>query len=851
MKPEMQIFDRNYNALKTLRHWAGHSNNQLLLGSRALGIRKKIRGAIMRAKKINISNAQNPTVGIFGPSQAGKSYLTAKFSESVNGNLLVNLDGPQNFLTEINPEGGTESTGLVTRFSANKSEKNTDFPIQAKLLTEVDLVCIFANSFAFDTSEQVYPVMEDIKKTLSSLNLKSNPQEEKYLEEFLDLENYLDSRVFDKPTRDTFNEVWEFLALHHNALDLTERLKIYELFWNKNSHLSALFIVLAQARHTLGDNAIISLPTVALLPREHSIIDVAILKKIQQPEVDEKIEVCNEAGQKVRVYKSVLSALIAELKLEIIDPQNKLFESADLLDFPGARTRFAMNLDSRKSSGGNSKTDGYFLRGKIEYLFQKYLQDLLIDALVLCIPPDPMNVSQLPGIVSDWISLNNKLDTVDLIKHNKFFFALTKFDEHIPDRAGSGVDDSTRFNNALEAALLQPFGGAENSWVHNWGGRPFSNVFPIRNPNYPLIGYFEYENKSSGKELSLKLEQTQRFKELSKGFGNSKRVQHHISSNAEKWDELIEPDNGGIKYLASSIERLDLFTLKKNNLKNQFSAMKREIVELTSGYVFNDDAAVALERHTQRFAVLWPEIEEIFNNSNFHKLLNLFMISEELALITMTKRPENIEILGPNSKARITGKFVPPILLGHIDSNDDLDENIMSKTQLTRPEFFTKAILEAWSNSVTQSVSRDEMSNLLGCGVEVIEFMYSHIAHQNQLKKLEKEILQNLKERDVGDKMMENSTTYAKIGCEIINAFVFNLGPNVENQDIEEVNDNSQFSKFAVPTINAEQEKWEQWMTSFSMLIADNSNSNSATHFDNEQNTILVECLSCLKEAEV
>ena len=143
------------------------------------------------------------------------------------------------------------------------------------------------------------------------------------------------------------------------------------------------------------------------------------------------------------------------------------------------------------------------------------------------------------------------------------------------------------------------------------------------------------------------------------------------------------------------------------------------------------------------------------------------------------------------------------------------------------------------------------MSNLLGCEVEVIEFMYSHIAHQNQLKKLEKEILQNLKERDVGDKMMENSTTYAKIGCEIINAFVFNLGPNVENQDIEEVNDNGQFSKFAVPTINAEQEKWEQWMTSFSMLIADNSSSNSAIHFDNEQNTILVECLSCLKEAEI
>jgi hypothetical protein len=58
------------------------------------------------------------TIGFFGLSQAGKSYLISALAAGENGKLGTVLGGHQlNFLTHINPVGGKEATGLVTRFS--------------------------------------------------------------------------------------------------------------------------------------------------------------------------------------------------------------------------------------------------------------------------------------------------------------------------------------------------------------------------------------------------------------------------------------------------------------------------------------------------------------------------------------------------------------------------------------------------------------------------------------------------------------------------------------------------------------------------------------------------------------
>jgi hypothetical protein len=157
----------NIETFQALTNWAKNSKNEQLLGVHKKAVNKQLRNALLTTNKLAIAEQFKPTVGIYGPSQCGKSYLTAKFSENSDGILSLSLDQNYNFLTEINPPGGRESTALVSRFSTNKSSTNKEFPIKARLLSEADLICILANSYLLDNAEPKYPD----RSKISSLKL--------------------------------------------------------------------------------------------------------------------------------------------------------------------------------------------------------------------------------------------------------------------------------------------------------------------------------------------------------------------------------------------------------------------------------------------------------------------------------------------------------------------------------------------------------------------------------------------------------------------------------------------------------------------------------------------------------
>lgn len=89
------------------------------------------------------------TVGFFGLSQAGKSYLISTLAAGANGKLETDFGGSRlDFLTHVNPPGGgKEATGLVTRFSRTARPGPDDFPLELKLFGEVEVAKVLANSF--------------------------------------------------------------------------------------------------------------------------------------------------------------------------------------------------------------------------------------------------------------------------------------------------------------------------------------------------------------------------------------------------------------------------------------------------------------------------------------------------------------------------------------------------------------------------------------------------------------------------------------------------------------------------------------------------------------------------------
>jgi len=66
---------------------------------------------------------------VFGPSQSGKSYLISALARKGNAPLLADFAGRTLISSATStPEGGRESTGLVTRFTCNRPPERRPLP---------------------------------------------------------------------------------------------------------------------------------------------------------------------------------------------------------------------------------------------------------------------------------------------------------------------------------------------------------------------------------------------------------------------------------------------------------------------------------------------------------------------------------------------------------------------------------------------------------------------------------------------------------------------------------------------------------------------------------------------------
>src|SRR6478736_5004187 len=79
-----------------------------------------LRDLALRTRKLRRAWSRKQSVGLFGPSQAGKSFLVGALLSHELGTLeVLSRDRSLDFLKEINPAKGVESTGVVTRFTCS------------------------------------------------------------------------------------------------------------------------------------------------------------------------------------------------------------------------------------------------------------------------------------------------------------------------------------------------------------------------------------------------------------------------------------------------------------------------------------------------------------------------------------------------------------------------------------------------------------------------------------------------------------------------------------------------------------------------------------------------------------
>ncbi|MEE4379423.1 MAG: virulence factor SrfC family protein, partial [Candidatus Competibacteraceae bacterium] len=93
------------------------------VGQEKIGLSKEFRRLTTQTRRLDQAVQRPMCVGVFGPSQSGKSYLISALARKGTAPLLADFAGqPVDFIRDLNPEGGRESTGLVTRFTVHQSQ---------------------------------------------------------------------------------------------------------------------------------------------------------------------------------------------------------------------------------------------------------------------------------------------------------------------------------------------------------------------------------------------------------------------------------------------------------------------------------------------------------------------------------------------------------------------------------------------------------------------------------------------------------------------------------------------------------------------------------------------------------
>ena len=635
-------------------NWLGDGANREKVGAEAESLRREFRRAVIRTRKLAGAAERNMCVGVYGPSQAGKSYLISVLGRPKDGELMAAFDGaePLKYLDKINPEGQGESTGLVTRFTAARVSAPAGFPVKVRFLSESDIVRILANAFAMDgDGSEPVPSPDEIERLLADAEARAGTAADAAFpaEEMWDVLEYLSSDEFGRLAYFTsLRAYWDRAAALAPRLDPAGRAALLSILWGRHARLTELFLTLASHLKKLGDVQEAFVPLGAIIPREESIIDVQTLKELDGEGAFGPVEVRTASGTSATIPRGELTALVAEMIVPMADrPWDFLYET-DLLDFPGTRNRFTYDLANYLETG-ESPLAQLFLRGKVAYLFDRYVAEQELTSMLLCIGDGNMEAKDLPGLMERWVALTHGATPQERMGARCIlFFVLTKFDTLLVESGGAGDDPRTRFDRRIQNSMLEPFGKLPDSWFNDWaGGRPFGNAFWLRNPEYEAA-VIEYNE--NGREIGIRDGMRSRVDALREGAVDSPLVRRHFADPEAAWDAAMQIDDGGVSRLAGALAEVCVPEVKLAQVRVQLGVQIQTLRRRLAPFYVSSDVETRLAEKRAAANQLVEALYVCFDRNRWGELMEALVVDSGRIADEIVRIPGDIHIVtGPEA----------------------------------------------------------------------------------------------------------------------------------------------------------------------------------------------------------
>ena len=590
------------------------------LNTEADRLTMNLRRSRNKARRLAQAAAKPMTIGFFGLSQAGKSYLISALAAGENGKLETRLGGNQlDFLTHINPPGGgKEATGLVTRFSRSAQSSDDRWPVTLQLFNEVEMGKILANAFIHDFNQEKFDWQFDEKRISDLLTSLSKRR--------------LTSRS-PGVTEDDVVSFWDYLIRHAEKtqsrfaltywpqavslapwLSVEDRGQLFSVLWGEVPELTNAYIRFANTLQRLGGVQELRAPLSTLVRNENglliqrdSIMNVDMLERLNTPS-DQTIEVCpvvnGQTGASISLSLAELTALTVELHIPLMaPPRETIFEAVDLLDFPGYRGRLAVesmsDVTREVKNAESNPLAQLILRGKVAYLFERYTENQEMNVLVVCTASTKQSdVKEVGGVLDEWIRYTQGADADARGRRLPgLVWALTMFDLRISQNLSHDealLRQSWGLGGMIKMAMTERFG--KYKWMQEWSqGQAFNNTFLVRKPRQqtPFIrmnaGSEAAFNDDNGGQLAL----------MRKTFLEDEAVARYIANPAEAWDAMLTLNDGGMRRMADYLARVARPELKLERIAEQLDEIRHELVEGGLGNWYQPDGEEELSRKSR------------------------------------------------------------------------------------------------------------------------------------------------------------------------------------------------------------------------------------------------------------
>lgn len=598
------------------------------------------------------------TVGFFGISQAGKSYLISALAAGSNGSLEA-LYGERrvDFIKEVNPVGGgKEATGLVTRFTRQAPAAPAGYPVPLRLFSEIDLAKILANAWFNDFNHEQLSFQLDEARVEERLRpfLQRATQAKSYngvsQEDVVALWDYLNAS-FRKSVEKLEHAYWPQVLKIAPALSPGERAELFSLLWGELPALTETYRSLANVLTKLNHARTVFAPLETLIDHSNgSIMNVDSLNRLGSSQ-DRHVEIRYWKEEQQIGSASLTQAELAALTTELIFPlaeveADSVVEQVDLLDFPGYRGRLKITALEEAGREGLNPICQLLLRGKVAYLFERYTDNQEMNALVVCASSAKQSdVADVGPVLNRWVEKTQGKSAEERQGRNPgLFWAITMCDMRINSSLQLTTEQLKEgWEGMLHMTLLERF--AQYDWLQQWApGQAFNNCFLVRKPGLdnPFIDLKDGTEQERNKEACITERYRQKLDEMGSTFISAKNVLQHVTEPSKAWHSMLELNDGGMGRLTKALRGVAHLEFKLARLQQQLEQCREETGNRRLGRWYEKDGDGQLVKKQAIAKELWQGLSACSHSMG--ELINrLDLPTQELNNIYLSIRDRNPE----------------------------------------------------------------------------------------------------------------------------------------------------------------------------------------------------------------